>query len=539
MGSIYSLMCPCCVKYRKYKRSSFDYSLTQELLEEYKSFNNSIDIEKISNIKQLKIKPAVFVRESPRLPSDLYKKLEYIGEGSYGTVIKVKPVYLNEERAMKIIKKTHLYYNVNEVDVQNEIKILKSLDHPNIIKIYEFFSDAVNYYIVNEYCSEGDLHLKIQNFNHLTEDVVKNLMKQIFSAVAYLHSKGIIHGDLKLENILIDTSNYYEINQSLKRSSLEGNVTEFDEYFDIKLIDFGCSKFFTKDQKLSDIIGTCLYIAPEVVLNDYDEKSDLWSCGVIMYILLSGKAPFYVKNYDEIMENIKKGKFTFDFPIFKKVSKSAIDLIKLLLNYDPKKRITARQALNHSWFRKEFDEFNIIDLNYSQVVLNNLKNFNAEQKFQQAVVTYIAHNLVKKAEMSNLRKIFSLFDKDNDGRISKIELKQAFSEVQGTILADIELDNIFKSIDHDNNGYIEYEEFLRATIDRDLLLSENNLKLAFNLFDLDQNGSISVDEIKTIIGGGRSIPDNVMMELLAEIEKTSDEEIDYHDFKKIMIKIVK
>lgn len=540
MGSIFSyLFCLCCNDSRKRRRSTFDNNLHQELLEEYKSFNNSVDIEKISNVKQLRIKSAAFVRETPCLPSEVYKKIEYIGEGSYGTVIKVKPIYLNEERAMKIIKKTHLYYNVNELDVQNEIKILKSLDHPNIIKIYEFFSDDINYYIINEFCSEGDLHNKIQSFNYFSEEVVKNLMKQVFSAVAYLHSKSIIHGDLKLENILIDSSNYYEINQSLKKSTLHNDPSQFEEFFDIKLIDFGCSKFFTKDEKYSDIIGTCLYIAPEVVRNEYDEKSDIWSCGVLMYILLSGRPPFDGFNDDEIMKNIHKGIYNFNDPIFKKISKNAIELIKLLLNYDPKKRITARQALNHPWFRKEVDEFSMIDVNYSKTVLNNLKNFNAEQKFQQAVVTYITHNLVKKEEISNLRKIFNLFDKDNDGRISKLELKKAFSEVQGTVLADIELDNIFVSIDHDNNGYIEYEEFLRATINSDLLLSESNLRLAFGLFDLDQNGSISVEEIKTIIGGGRSIPDNVMKELLAEIHKNSDEEIFYEDFKKIMKKIVK
>ena len=119
--------------------------------------------------------------------------------------------------------------------------------------------------------------------------------------------------------------------------------------------------------------------------------------------------------------------------------------------------------------------------------MNNLKNFHAEQKFQQAVVTYITHNLVKKNQMQHLRKIFNLFDKDHDGRISKLELKQAFSDLLGTVLADIELEAIFRSIDHDNNGYIEYEEFLRATIDKDLLLSEPNLQMAFDLAETEFN----------------------------------------------------
>ena len=132
-----------------------------------------------------------------------------------------------------------------------------------------------------------------------------------------------------------------------------------------------------------------------------------------------------------------------------------------------------------------------------------------------------------------------MLDKDQDGRISKLELKDAFREILGTVLAEIEIDNIFKSIDHDNNGYIEYEEFLRATVDRNLLLSESNLRHAYDIFDLDKNGLISVEEVKNIIGGGKNIPDNIITDLLAEIDKKNDEEITFQEFKEIMNKIVK
>jgi len=155
------------------------------------------------------------------------------------------------------------------------------------------------------------------------------------------------------------------------------------------------------------------------------------------------------------------------------------------------------------------------------------------------VIASITHNFVKKEEVKNLRKMFKYIDKDSDGRISKDDLIQAFKENFGTVIGDMELDQIMKSIDHDNNGYIEYEEFLRATLDKTLLLSETNLQHAFNMFDLDKNGSISADEIKSVIGGGRSIPDNVVVELLAEIDKTQDDEITYDEFRAIMNKITK
>lgn len=541
MGNTLDILCPC---FKKKRNNNVDHSLSQDLLEEYRSNNNSMEIDKIKTLQELRIKPSTFIRESTKLPNEVYEKIGYIGEGSYGTVIKVKPIYLNEERAMKVINKSNLFFNVSEKDVYSEIKILKSLDHPNIIKIYEFFSDSINYYMVNEYFEEGDLYNKIEKISHLSERVVKNVMKQIFSAVSYLHSKGIIHGDLKLENILIDSSAYSNINESFKKYYSTSSSTDnkkHSEFFDIKLIDFGCSKFFTKESKYSGVVGSSFYCAPEVVNSQYDEKSDLWSCGVIMYVLLSGKTPFCGFDDIELTENIQKGEFDFNYEEFTNVSESAKELITLLLNKNQKKRISARQALKHTWFTSEgtYDEINIIDLNYSKIVLNNLKNFHAEQKFQQAVVTYITHNLVKKNQMQHLRKIFNLFDKDHDGRISKLELKQAFSDLLGTVLADIELEAIFRSIDHDNNGYIEYEEFLRATIDKDLLLSEPNLQMAFDLFDIDKNGFISVDEIRATIGGGKNIPDNVMSQLLSEIDKKQDEEVNFQEFKEIMNKIVK
>jgi len=552
MGNLIDSVCLCCCKNRNRKFNNVLYSnyLSQDLLEEYRSYNLSVEMEKVSNLKELKIKPSTFIRESTDQPADVYQMIEYINQGSFGKVVKVRPFYINEERAMKIIKKSNRFFGVKENDIYNEIKILKSLDHPNIIKIHEFFSDAINFYIITEFCEEGDLYTKLSKVSCFRERVVLNIMRQILSTISYLHSKGIIHGDLKLENILIDSSRYINKNSGDQSSANSTDVAlnpknfiytqRSDEYFDIKLIDFGCSKIFQKDEKQSNFIGTSYYIAPEVFENSYDEKSDIWSCGVIMHMMLTGKLPFEGNDDEEILENIQKGRITLEHLHSKCISKKATELVKLLLNFDAKKRPSAKQSLNNSCFltTSRHDNY-IIDLTYSKSVLNNLKNFNAEQKFQQAVITYITHNLVKKAEVQNLRRIYKMMDKDQDGRISKKELKNAFREIHGTVLADIEVDNIFKSIDHDNNGYIEYEEFLRATIDRNLLLSESNLRHAYDLFDLDKSGTISVEEVKIIIGGGKNIPDNVITDLLSEIDKKSDEEIYYEEFREIMIKILK
>ena len=498
--------------------------LTQELEDyEYKSKNSSFDMSNLRNVDELKIKTSAFITEKTGVPMDNYYKLADIGEGAYGHVMKVASRTINEIRAMKVIKKTSIISYVNEERLFNEINILKRVDHPNIIKIYEFFKDSVNYYIITEYCEEGDLYDKLMSMpkSYFSEKLVCFIMKQVFSAVAYLHSKDIIHGDLKLENILIDSSPYKGLDS---------------DYFDVKLIDFGCSRFFKSNQ--TGVIGTSMYYSPEIINNQYDEMSDLWACGVIMYLLLCGEPPFKGEEISEevLFENIKKGNYDFNNPAFKTVSQNAKDLIKDLLNLDTKKRPPARKVLTHVWF-KQRDDITFVDVNYSKTVLKNLKEFNARTKFQQAVITFITHNLIQREEISKLRTIFKQLDVDNDGRISQIELKNGLNTVLGTISADIEIQQIMKAIDMDNNGYIEYEEFMRCVVKKEKLFTEKNLKAAFNFFDQNHSGTITFDEIKSVIFAGREYSETIFDEFLSQIGKNRDEDIDFEEFKSIMNKL--
>lgn len=512
----------CC---HKKKRVTFDYlPISMEGNEEYKSQFTSIDMN-VTSVGQIKIKPSNFITEKNCLPDEFYDRLEAIGEGSYGLVIKVKPKLTEEIRAMKIISKSNIIFGVQESEILSEIKILKSLDHPNIIKIYEFFKDQNFYYIINEFCQEDLLcQLESQKYNLFDEKIVCNLMRQILSAVGYLHSKKIFHGDLKLENILVDTT----LNSDSRKNNL----------FDIKLIDFGCSKIFSKEYDMTDVIGSACYVAPEVLTNNYDELCDIWSCGVIMYILLSGKMPFFGDTEEEILDSVEKGEFDLSHKEFLKVSLEAKDLICKLLTYDPKKRPNARAALRHPWFKVNSASIQLKNIPNVKEALENLLSFRADRKFQQAVITFITHNLIKSEEVNNLRRIFECMDRDSDGRINKSEIKKAFLEVFQQKLENEDIEYMMKSIDHDNSGYIEYEEFIRATISRDIILNEENLRLGFDLFDIDKNGFISPEEINKTIGGGKSISDNLMVELLAEIGKDLTQEISFEEYKIIMNRIM-
>ena len=211
--------------------------------------------------------------------------------------------------------------------ILNEINILKTLDHPNILKIFGFYSSKESYSLVTELCDGGELFNEIIDNGPFNENYSAYVMFQIFSAINYCHGMKIVHRDLKPENILIIARN----ENGLPR---------------VKVADFGTSKMFEKGVVQKKLVGSTYYIAKH-----YDEKCDLWSCGVIMYILLSGRPPFPGDSDKEIMEKVALGKYDLEESPFDQLSNSGKDLIKKLLIKDPKKRITASEALTHPWFK--------------------------------------------------------------------------------------------------------------------------------------------------------------------------------------------
>ena len=709
---------------------------------------------KINSLSRIPINTKNIIRKVSGNPFDNYKILQKLGHGTFGQVFKIMQKQTGNIRAMKIIPKNNLRPGFTDKDIVHEITIMKNLDHPHIIKLYEFYIDDYNYYLINEYCTEGDLSEKMAKLKSLPEQIVKILMAQIFNAVLYLNNKGIIHGDLKLENILVDSyleygannpkeknnfisslmqdakdiKNYLnrfklrrsstsflgqgssseilsrntidekeeddmknkntfqinllklekgkssnkiepfrvvdesenenessrkiteekkneednnsisledrkdcdipgieEVDEKIMLNSLEENSSnvssdveisspntkkrekqakfetpqkkkkilnfestedknqslslcksismtfkeekkespEFKQYkpintittlrrrstinynklkiknFELKLIDFGCSKIFTQYRRtFEDTIGTLVYCSPEVLKNNYNQKCDIWSCGVIMYILLCGRYPFYGSSEEEITRKILIGNFNFDDKHFDNVSENAKDLIRKCLIHDKNKRITVKEAIKHEFFSGEIDINNIFEDEVdTKHILYSLKNNSRKiSKFYQTVLAYLSYNFADKEELKRLRQIFYKIDLNLDGKISKEELYLAYKEA-GIYISKAELEKIIKSIDFDGNGSIEYEEFIRVTLPKDQLFTDINLKNAFDMFDLDKNGSISMTEILEVIGADKEIDKNVIEELKSEILKGGDEEIDFKHFKEIMYEL--
>ena len=395
--------------------------------------------------------------------------------------------------------------------LKNEIAILKDLDHPNTVKMYEFLEDEKRIYIVTEICKGGELFDEILNRSKFDERDAAVVMKQLLSAINYCHQKNIVHRDLKPENMLL------EQDRDLEK---------------IKIVDFGTSLVYDESRSLDEKLGTAYYIAPEVIKKSYNEKCDLWSCGVIMYILLSGEPPFNDPRADNeaIMKKVETGKYDIEHGVWKSITTEAKELIQRLLTYDPAERISAEDALNHTWIAN--NSSCVVDQKTAENALSQLQNFRADQKLKQAAFSFIASQLISKSEKERLAKIFKAIDKNGDGKLSKTEILEGYEEHFGKHLDEDELDNLFSSVDIDGSGFIDYSEFIMATMNEKKNVSEEKLKASFKTFDRDGNGTISPDEIKAVLGG--SLGDDTVSDIINQVDDNKDGEIQFDEFCKLM-----
>ena len=466
----------------------------------------------------LKITLNTIIEENYGFPSQKYKVLSRLGDGSYGTVYLAINIITKQNFAMKKINKVK-ENEIDDMEIKNEIDILSKLDHPNIVKIIEFYSTPKAYYIITDFCSCGELYNQLKH--EYTENQLAVLFYQVLSGLSYLHSKNIVHRDLKLENILI--------------SEIEKDNNTNDKYFWVKIIDFGTAKIFEKNKNEKAVVGSSYYIAPEVLHKNYNEKCDTWSIGVILYMLIVGKAPFDGQNDEEIIENIEKGEYNSKHKKLLNSSFEVQDLLKKLLEINVNKRLSSSDALKHSWFKKFNAKSLYSNIEESKIIiyLNRLRHFKINSKFQQMVLAFIVHNIPNNNESKDILKIFRMFNTNDDGKLSKKELFNGLIKYFNEKEIKKEIDDIFLLLDGANRGFIEYEEFLRATLDQNILLSDENLVYAFNFFDKENFGKISVEKIKKFFVDD-NVSEKVFRSIFNEIDSNEDGEIDFEEFKNMM-----
>jgi calcium-dependent protein kinase len=484
-------------------------------LSNFKGSGERNNLVKMSKLETDNIKIRNLIEKMDSKVTNNYNILSHLGKGSFGSVYKVKHLESGIIRAMKVIKKETLKYQDDDRSFLKEIEILMKLEHPNIIKIFEYYSDEVNYYLITEYVSGGELYDNITTWKVFDEKRAHYIMCQILSAVNYLHKQNIVHRDIKPENMLVE-----------KKMNLKNS----DE-INIKLIDFGTCNYISQDKAFTMRVGSPYYIAPEVLNKKYNEKCDLWSCGVILYILLVGYPPFTGKNTSDLFENITAGKYSITGSGWNKISNSAKDLVTKMLEYDPAKRIGSQEAMEHPWIKGNNTNSSNVEPRYFDKVFKNIIEFNLREKLQKATIAYIVHFLYSSHEIDELKKVFKMLDKNSDGILSYVELKSGFEKVMGKYISEIEIDKIIQEMDGDNNGFISYEEFLRVSINQKKLLSERNLKLAFDRFDMDKDGKLSREEIKKVLGVTENEYINCLLKI---IDANNDGFISFEEFCRLM-----
>lgn len=356
-------------------------------------------------------------------------------------------------------------------------------------------------------------------------------MRQLLSVVSYCHSNSIINRDFRPENILIESEEKCTHNE--KEISL----------YNIRVSDFKSARTFKNSKKLNKKVGNPYYIAPEVLKRKYNEKCDIWSCGIIMYVLLTGKPPFSGSTDKEVLDKVDQNLFEYFDKDLNKVSPECKDLIKELTKYDPSKRPSAAEALKSKWFKPVLD-LKLISVNKETIneTYKNFMNFSPEFKFQQAAFAYMIHHLTDQEDVREIRKTFESFDINNDGKLSHQEIIDGFkSAIHHKV--EKEILKVIKKIDQDRSGFIELEEFVRASINKKNFISEERIKITFDLFKDSKSNAITVSELKIILGlASKQFSDKVWNEMVQQIfqqvDENNDEQINYDEFKNMMIKLV-
>lgn len=469
--------------------------------------------------EELKVRPGQFIQVSKGSFLQNFRMIKELGEGAFGKVFLVEHRTSHIRRAVKEIDKTKAEKSGHSKFIA-EVEILSRLDHPHILKLCELYEDTLRYYVVSELLTGGELFDYVIKLGHLSEATAAKIMQQVLSGVTYCHQNGIVHRDLKPENLL-----------------LESPPQEGKEII-IKMIDFGTSSLFSSSTHLHKKIGTPYYIAPEVLNMDYSEKCDVWSCGVILYILLSGYPPFPGKSNEDIMRKVRLGQFHFNHSEFNTVSAEAKNLIRNMLVMDQRARMSAEQALRDPWITKHTAQAAVTSP-LTVTSLENLKHFRADEKLKQAALSFITSQLLTQEQTAQIRDVFRSLDRNGDGRLSKEELMLAYRQHNTEEQTQEIVENVMRKVDVDKNGFIDYSEFLAASISHQTLTSKANLDQAFRLFDKDGSGKITIQEVKEILGGDQQMSDSTWQQVMKEVDANSDGEIDLKEFIGMMLQSIK
>lgn len=435
-----------------------------------------------------------------------------LGRGSYGAVKRAKVKSTGATRAVKVISKDQCKEGFGAL--KNEIFISKKVDHPNVVKLYEIFEDSENLYLVLELCAAGHLFAYIRTQRGPLRDYQSVLiMRQILRGVSYLHSCHIVHRDLKPQNVLVTRPD-------ISRDA--GNS--------LRISDFGLSCEFEEGQMLTAQVGTTAYMAPQVLMKEYTHLCDVWSCGVILHILLSGFLPFL--GVDASKESIRKailrGKLKLNGRRWAEVNQGATNLMLKMLKSNADERLSARSALEHPWLRVSRQREEALVLPKEEVV-EGLKTMYEQNVFKRAALHLIV-TMLNDEQTSIPRNTFMKLDANGDGLISEEELVDFYGECP-ELVGDIFLEG---GRDGRETYGISYTQFLAATFDKRQWVSRQVCKAAFTQFDSDGDEALTLQELissNSLLGRLHPLDAE---KLVKDLDTNCDGVIDFQEFYSMM-----
>ena len=482
-----------------------------------KSSNKSISKHKKSSKKMRKyteIEPILIATKAASLMKDIRKEYKFkncLGGGHFGTVRKAfKKTDKDNIKyyAIKSIPMKNLSNNID--DFVKEVDIISTLDHPNVIKFYETYHDKCFFHIVMELCKGKEILYEMTNNGCMEEKKVVNIIVKVLLAIAHCHNRGVTHRDLKPENILFD---------SMKPEA------------DIKLIDFGLSRKYDKEQKMHSILGTPYYVAPEVLKGEYDEKCDIWSIGAVTYLLLCGEPPFTGNSNNEIFKKIVNDNIKFNFQKWKNISNNAKDFVRMCLKKNCSKRPSAGEALKHPWFSNVLKEIHNLN-GIKKEILINVKNFNINYQLKKMVLKYLINTLTED-EKKSYKDAFYAVDFNHNGFILPEELKQAYNLLKINV-TDEQINNLFNILPKNKKLGIGYSEFIMAGVDQKKLFTKENLEDSFNYFDINKTGFIEYDNLNSALlrMGKKYVNSDDIISIIKDVVKNIKNEKEYENKEK-------
>ncbi|OAY62102.1 CDPK-related kinase 3 isoform X1 [Manihot esculenta] len=415
-----------------------------------------------------------------------YELGKEVGRGHFGHTCsaRVKKGELKDQTvAVKIISKAKMTTAISIEDVRREVTILKALSgHKHLVKFYDACEDANNVYIVMELCEGGELLDRIlARGGRYNEEDAKVIVVQILSVVSFCHLQGVVHRDLKPENFLF---------------------TSGGDDADMKLIDFGLSDFIRPDERLNDIVGSAYYVAPEVLHRSYSLEADIWSIGIISYILLCGSRPFWARTESGIFRSVLRSDPNFDDIPWPSVTPEAKDFVKRLLNKDYRKRMTAVQALNHPWLRDDNRPIPLDILIYKLV-----KAYLHATPFKRAALKALSKALTED-ELVYLRAQFKLLEPNRDGSVSLDNFRMALARHATDAMRESRVPELLTAMESLAYRKMYFDEFCAATISTYQLEAlegwEQMASTAFEHFEREGNRVISLEELARELNVGPS-----------------------------------